>query len=110
MPDFLKPQLLTPKSRLINSTSGQRKNTYSELNCPFKTESVLKLLRQIFLLPTHRYMFVLLHDIMELISYTHHNVFALDTFVTTGVTAPTYGSDPLPDREMKSGVPASHAR
>lgn len=58
MPDFLKPRLLTPKPRWINSTSGQRKNTYSGLNCPFKTESVLKLVRQIFLLPTHRYMFV----------------------------------------------------
>ena len=56
------------------------------------------------------YMFVLLHDMTQLICYTHHYMFAPDTFVTTGVTALTYGSDPLPDREIKSGVSASHAR
>lgn len=55
-------------------------------------------------------MFVLLHDMTQLICYTHHYMFAPDTFVTTGVTALTYGSDPLPDREIKSGVSASHAR
>lgn len=86
------------------------KNPYSGLNSPFKTESVLKRVRQIFLLSTHCYMFVLLHDMTQLICYTHHYMFVPDTFVTTGVTALTYGSDPLPDREIKSGVSASHAR